>query len=156
MTDQVQSAWREHTHGLTNGLETPEAQAFRSLNRGVIPAMPCFKIGGPVNRHRDKTDATESAYNDMVARLVTAKEIAEDPKSQQAIFNEGNMLASQGTWNLDSVREKSDLMREAKAKGDKIHFAHMFAICFVKGSALPVNDPEPKMKGRCVVQGSDV
>eukprot|EP00972_Heterocapsa_arctica_P003754 560211-Heterocapsa_arctica.AAC.1 len=126
MTDQVHSAWRESTYALDKGLETTEAKAFRNLNRGVIPAMPFSKLGEPVNHHRDKSSATEPAYNAMVARLQTAKSISEDPKAHQAILNEGNTLASQGTWDLDSVREKSDRIREAKAKGKKLHLARIF------------------------------
>eukprot|EP00972_Heterocapsa_arctica_P103311 15223697-Heterocapsa_arctica.AAC.1 len=31
-----------------------------------------------------------------------------------------------------------------------------FRICSGKGSEVPVNDPQRKMQGRCVIQGSDV
>eukprot|EP00972_Heterocapsa_arctica_P112522 16432276-Heterocapsa_arctica.AAC.1 len=92
----------------------------------------------------------------MVARLLTAKEIAEDPNAQQAIITEGGNLEKPRTWDLSSVTEKWDLIRDAKAKGETIHLALVFPICSEKGSELPAGDPDCKMKGRCVSQGSDV
>eukprot|EP00972_Heterocapsa_arctica_P094351 13913856-Heterocapsa_arctica.AAC.1 len=92
----------------------------------------------------------------MVARLLTAKDIAEDPKAQQAILKEGNTLEKQRAWDLSSMIEKWELVRDAKAKGEKTYLARVFPICCEKGSGLPTGDPDHKMKGRCAFQGSDV
>eukprot|EP00972_Heterocapsa_arctica_P102652 15129954-Heterocapsa_arctica.AAC.1 len=113
MTDLVHTAWRNSMYAMDKGLETPEAKVFRDLNRGVIPAMPCVaQISKPVApKHSDKIGEDDPAYNAMGARLLTA-----DPKAQQAILNEGNTLEKQGTWDLSSVTEKWELVRDAKAK----------------------------------------
>eukprot|EP00972_Heterocapsa_arctica_P102784 15150062-Heterocapsa_arctica.AAC.1 len=135
MTDLVHAAWQNSMYALDKGLETPEAKVFRDLSRGVIPAMPCVaRVSKPVaSKHRDKIGEEDPAYNAMVARLLTAKEFAEDPKAQQAILKE-----------------------DAKANGEKIHLARVFPMCSEQGSELPTGDPDHKMKGRCVFQVSDV
>eukprot|EP00972_Heterocapsa_arctica_P006343 931256-Heterocapsa_arctica.AAC.1 len=85
--------------------------------------MPCVaRNSNPVSpTRRVKIGGEDPAYNAMVARLLTAKEIAEDPDAQQAILTEGGNLEKQGTWDLSSVTEKWDLIRDAKAKGDNPH-----------------------------------
>ena len=59
-------------------------------------------------------------------------------------------------WDLPSVRERRDVIKEAKLKGWKVHFARIFPICSEKGSELPKGDPNITFKGRCVAQGNDV
>jgi hypothetical protein len=92
----------------------------------------------------------------MVARLLTMKEVNSNPKAQQAILEEGEKLLKQGVWDLTSVREKRDVIRDATKNNKKVHFARIFPICSEKGSELPEGDPDRKFKGRCVVQGNDV
>eukprot|EP00972_Heterocapsa_arctica_P078517 11579655-Heterocapsa_arctica.AAC.1 len=55
----------------------------------------------------------------MVARLLTAKEVADNPKAQKAILTEGSTLESQGTWDLSAVMEKWELVKDSRAKGDQ-------------------------------------
>eukprot|EP00972_Heterocapsa_arctica_P062080 9152794-Heterocapsa_arctica.AAC.1 len=80
--------------------------------------MPCVaRNSNPVPpSHRKNIGGEDLVYNAMVARLLTAKEIAEDPDAQQAMLTEGDNLEKQGTWDLSSVTEKWDLIRDAKAK----------------------------------------
>ena len=105
--------------------------------------------------HRPRSEH-HPAYNAMVARLLTMKEVNSNPKAQQAILEEGEKLLKQGVWDVDSVREKRDVIRDAMRLKKKVHFARIFPICFEKGSELPEGDPDRKFKGQCVVQGSDV
>eukprot|EP00972_Heterocapsa_arctica_P045438 6707624-Heterocapsa_arctica.AAC.1 len=66
MTDLVHSAWRESTYAVNEGIETEEAAAFRTLNQGIFPAMPCVKLGSlPVSQHREKIREPEPIYNAM-------------------------------------------------------------------------------------------
>ena len=48
----------------------------------------------------------------MVARLLTSKEV-NNPKAQKAILEEGDKLLKQGVWDLSSVRERRDVVKEA-------------------------------------------
>eukprot|EP00972_Heterocapsa_arctica_P049972 7348614-Heterocapsa_arctica.AAC.1 len=61
--------------------------------------MPCVaRNSNPVSpSHREKIRGEDPVYNAMVAILLTAKEIAEDPDAQQAILTEGGNLEKQGT-----------------------------------------------------------
>ena len=55
--------------------------------------------------HRPRSQH-QPAYNAMVARLLTMKEVSSNPKAQQAILEEGEKLLKQGVWDVHSVREK--------------------------------------------------
>ena len=100
--------------------------------------------------HRPRSEH-HPAYNAMVARLLTM-EVSSNPKAQQAILEEGEKLLKQGVWDVNSVREKRDVIRDAMRLKKKVRFARIFPIC----SELLVGDPDRKFKGRCVVQGNDV
>ena len=84
------------------------------------------------------------------------KEVNSNPKAQQAILEEGEKLLKQGVWDVNSVREKRDVIRDAMKNKKKVHFTRIFPICSEKGNKLPEGDPDRKFTGRCVVQGNDV
>eukprot|EP00972_Heterocapsa_arctica_P094622 13953302-Heterocapsa_arctica.AAC.1 len=90
MTDLAHTAWRSSTYAMGKGVETLEANVFRYLSQGVIPAMPCVaRDSNPVApSHRAKIGGEDPVYNALVARLLTAKEIAENPDAQRAILTE--------------------------------------------------------------------
>ena len=53
-------------------------------------------------------------------------------------------------WQLTKVRNKKDVIEEARNKGRKVHFASLMDICHVKNSELePQNQ---KYKGRVVLR----
>ena len=56
--------------------------------------------------HRPRSEH-RPAYNAMVARLPTMKEVNSNPKTQQAILEEGEKLLKQCVWDVNSVREKT-------------------------------------------------
>ena len=91
-----------------------------------------------------------------MAKLLTSKEITNNPKALQAILEEGEKLLKQGVWDATSVKEKRDVINDALKLGKKVHFARISPICYEKGIELPEGDPDRKFKGRCVVQGNDV
>ena len=86
---------------------------------------------------------------------MTMKDVSSNPKAQQAILEEGEKLLEQGVWDVNSVREKRDVIRDAMRVKKKVHFARIFPTCSEKGSELPEGGPDRKFKGRCVVQGND-
>eukprot|EP00972_Heterocapsa_arctica_P071079 10499916-Heterocapsa_arctica.AAC.1 len=59
--------------------------------------MPCVaRDSNPVApSHRAKIGGEDPVYNALVARLLTAKEIAENPDAQRAILTEGGNLEKQ-------------------------------------------------------------
>ena len=62
--------------------------------------------------HRPRSQH-QPAYNAMVARLLTMKEVNSNPKAQQTILEEGEKLLKQSVWDFNSVREKRDVIRDA-------------------------------------------
>ena len=74
------------------------------------------------------------------------KEVNNNPKAQQAILEEGEKLLKQGVWDVNSVREKRDVIRDAMRLKKKVHFARISPICSEKGSGLPEGDPDRKFK----------
>ena len=56
-------------------------------------------------------------------------EVSSNPKAQQAILEEGEKLLKQGVWDVNSVREKRDVIRDAMRNKKQVHFAE---------SSLPV------------------
>ena len=57
---------------------------------------------------------------------------------------------------MSSVRERSDVRREADKLGLTVFFAMLAELCFLKGSELPVGDPGRVYKGRHVLLGDQV
>ena len=129
--DVVHKAWKNSQIEINRGIESCEARYFRKLNRKVIPAMPCNTNTKTTTdtqyivTHRPRS-AHQPAYNAMVARLLTMKEVNGNPKAQQAILEEGEKLVKQGVWDLTSVREKRDVIRDATKNNKKVHFARIF------------------------------
>ena len=57
-------------------------------------------------------------------------------------------------WQLTKIRNKKEVIDEARNKGRKVHFASLMDICHLKSSGL-----EPKFqkyKGRVVLRGDTV
>ncbi len=106
----------------------------------------------------DKLHEGEShlSYAAAVARSVTKKEAASNPKRQQATQKEWDRLRAIGTGDESEVRELEDVRREAKKKGQTIHIGRLFPILVEKNFELPKDNPERKFKGRVVFDGSDV
>ena len=145
----VHKAWKNIHLEINRGIGSCEARLFRKPNRKAIPAMPCkTNTETKTNTQHLTTHRPRSqhhpAYNAMVARLLTMKEVNRNPKAQQAILEEGEKLLKQGVWDVCSVREKRDVIRDAMNNGKKVHFARIFPSCSEKGSDLPGGDPGRK------------
>ena len=59
-------------------------------------------------------------------------------------------------WNCWEVREKKDIMREARRAGKVVQFGRVHGICVEKNSELPQDHPNRKYKGRVVFLGNQV
>ena len=130
--DVVHKAWKNSQIEINRVIESREARYFRKLNRKAIPAMPCNTntetktTTQHLTAHRPRSQH-HPAYNAMVARLLTTKEVNSNPKAQQAILEEGEKLLKQGVWDVNSVREKRDAIRDAMKNNKKVHFARFFS-----------------------------
>ena len=110
--DVVHKAWKNSQLEINRGIESCEARYFRKLNRKAIPAMPCNTTADiktdiqHLTTHRPRSQH-HPPYNAMVARLLTMKEVNNNPKAQQAILEEGEKLFKQGVWDVNSVPRKT-------------------------------------------------
>ena len=81
-----------------------------------------------------------------VTKLLDRLEMFADPKAMQAVRDEGQALVDAGTWRMDRVREKDELIADAQSRGEKIHLGDLTSICSIK---FWERDPEfHKAKGR--------
>ena len=104
--------------------------------------------------HRDKL-GMRRPFNACVARPVGKKEREQDASARKAMRDEWNRLGAKGTWGT-TVRRWADVAREAKSANEEVHFGYLLGLCFQKGSELPDNHRDKKMKGRVVYQGNRV
>ena len=68
----------------------------------------------------------------LVTKLLDRKEYYRDPRAKQAIRDEGRSLVDQGTWLLNTVTEKQELLNRARATGKKLHYGDLNPICSIK------------------------
>ena len=105
------------------------------------------------NEHIDKvTDKVSSV--DMLAMAHTpipSNKIRQIKGARDAVDDEFNYLMDQGTWPIASVREKSEVIAEARRTGKKVHFGCIMELCHLKNSQLPAE--YHKYKGRVVFRG---
>ena len=147
MVRLIHDAWYKTARESNMNTETPEMRTFRNINEKFIPVMP---VTHAPEEHRLKVDDT--VHNSVVARNLTNREIRENPDAIKAMSHEFNRLDNKGTWDLNSVSEWSQVSNQAKAEGKKVHVGRVFGIGTEKGSELPENHPERKLKGRFVFQ----
>ena len=68
----------------------------------------------------------------------------------QALLKETDKLQGRDTWDLTSVREWSEVAKEAKQSGKQAHVGRIFPIVVQRNSELPDGHPEKVYKGRLV------
>ena len=121
-------------------------------SKRAIPAMPTIPYK-PEHRPKLRLKIPIPA---CVARPVSRRERRNNIKAAKAMKDEWDRLRSLGTWDEYVVREWSDVAREARNKGEEVHFGYLLGLCFEKGSELEDGDPGKKFKGRAVFQGDRV
>ena len=60
----------------------------------------------------------------------------------QALLKETGKLQGRDTWDLTSVREWSEVAKEAKQSGKQAHVGRIFPIVVQRNSELPDGHPE--------------
>lgn len=117
-----------------------------------VPAMPVTR--GVAPEHRPILPDHEMHFNACVARPVSKKEVASNPKALEAVLKEWTKLREAGVWDETRVTEWSEVAAKARTAGVKAHVGRIFEICVEKGAELPAGDPGRKFKGRVVFQGN--
>ena len=76
------------------------------------------------------------------------------PAAKAAVDKEWEKLEKIPAWNLTKVRNKSEVIDEARTKGAKVHFASLMDMCHLKNADLETK--HQKFKGRVVLRGDIV
>ncbi len=126
----------------------------KHMNKHLAPAMPTID---PDRRpHREKLKDRQLVVNLMVARPVGRNEISDNPDAKAAMQKEWAALKQQKVWNLLIVREKSEVIAEARKQEKEVQFGRVHGICVEKNFELPEGHASQKYKGRVVFLGNQV
>ena len=79
---------------------------------------------------------------------------AKIPAAKTAVNKEWEKLEKIPAWDTTKVRNKSEVIDEARTKGRKVHFASLMDICHLKNAELETK--HQKYKGRNVLRGDIV
>ena len=72
----------------------------------------------------------------MVHAPVPIKKALQMPEAKKALDDEWDKLLRKGTWKLDAVREKGDVIEESRRKGKTAHFGTLMDLCHLKHAEL--------------------
>ena len=123
-----------------------------------IVVLPALSANPEIGQHRCKVLQAHlhPVIHAMVARPVGRKEIESNADAQKSIDVEWHNLECKGAWDYNTVREWSQVVKEAKGRSEKVHVGKIFETCVEKGSELQKGNPLRKFKGRTVFQGNNV
>ena len=109
------------------------------------------------NHHEDhiagKGDNSLQHYN-LVHKFILMPQAVKIPSAKAAVDKEWEKLEKFSAWNLTKVRNKLEVIDEARTSGTKVRFASLMNICHLKNAELEVK--HQKYKGRVVLRGDIV
>ena len=76
------------------------------------------------------------------------------PAAKAAVDKEWEKLENIPAWDITKVRNKSEVIDDARTKGRNVHFASLMDICHLKNAELETR--HQKYKGRVVLRGDIV
>ena len=90
----------------------------------------------------------------VVHKFIPVPQAMKIPAAKAAVDNEWEKLEKISAWNLTKVRSKSEVIDEARTKGEKVHCASLMDICHLKNAELEAK--HQKYKRRVVLRGDIV
>ena len=84
----------------------------------------------------------------LVHKFVPMPQAMKIPAAKAEVDKEWEKLEKIRAWHLTKVRSKSEVIDEARTKGEKVHFASLMDICHLKNAELETK--HQKYKGRVV------
>ena len=116
------------------------------------------RLGGTL--HKDHEDhiagkGTNSLihYN-LMHRFILVPQAMKIPEAKAAEDKEWEKLQKIPAWQLMKVRNKKDVIDEARKEGKTVHFASLMDVCHLKNAELEAK--HQKYKGRVVLRGDFV
>ena len=92
-------------------------------------------------------------YN-LVHKFIPMPQAMKIPAAKAAVDKEWEKLEKIPAWDKTKVRNKSEVIDEARTKGIKVHFASLMDICHLKNAELETR--HQKYKGRVALRGDIV
>ena len=87
----------------------------------------------------------------LVHKFIPMPQAMKIPDAKAAVEKEWKNWSKFPTWQLTQVRNKKEVIDEARNKGRKIHFASLMDLCHLKN--LEVEPQFQKCKGKVVIRG---
>ena len=124
------------------------------------PAMAVVlpKDYGHIDHYSDPSGMSAWTATAMVTALLDRKDWIKDKEALRAVEEERQKLLTQRTWLEDTVRERDEVVAEARARSKDgrptLHIGQLMSICSIKFAELAKKDQ--KYKGRIVFRGDSV
>ncbi len=118
------------------------ASIGKHMDKHLASAMPT--ISRDRRPHREKQKDQHFIVNLMVARPVGRQENSDNSAAQAAMQKEWAALKEQKVWNLMMVREKSDIIAEAKSLAQEVQFGRVHGICIEKNFRMDTRPESTK------------
>ena len=90
----------------------------------------------------------------LVRKFILMPQAMKIPAAKAAVDKEWEKLENISAWNLTKVRNKEEVIDEARTKGAKVHFASLMDICHLNNAELEAK--HQKYKGPVVLRGDIV
>ena len=147
---------KKNKHGETRG----KTNDFKSNFACILEASESTGMRmeeSPTNYHEDhiaeKGDNSLQHYN-LVHIFIPVPQAMKIPAAKAAVDKEWEKLENILAWDKTKVRNKSEVIDEARTKGANVHFASLMDICHLKNAKLEAK--HQKYKGRVVLRGDIV
>ena len=96
-----------------------------------------------------------TATKNMVHEFIPMPQAMKIPAAKAAVDKEWEKLEKITAWDKTKVRNKSDVIDEARKEASKVHFASLMgSVCHFKNAELETK--HQKHKGRIVLRGDIV
>ena len=102
---------------------------------------------------QEKENNSLQHYN-LVHKFIPMPQEMKISAAKAAVDKEWEKLEKILAWDITKVRNKSEVIDEARTKGIKVHFASLMDICHLKNAELEAK--HQKYKGRVVLRGDIV
>ena len=153
---EVSPGFALQTHGVPCSSMTPSPVAPLGAIGGEWIASSSDEdylaadVDSDANTDAECSPCCETA-NAFVHKLLDRKEW--DAEARKAIRAEADALVQEGTWLLETVTEKDELLDWAKSQPNTVHFGELMPICSIKHFE---SAEKRKHKGRIVFRGDCV
>ena len=116
-----------------------------------------MRMGNSRPHHHDhiagKGENSLQHYN-LVHKFIPMPQALKIPAAKAAVDKEWEKLEKFSAWNLTKVRNKSEVIDEARTKGATVHFTSSMDMCHLKNAELEAK--HQKYKGPVVLRGDIV